>query len=373
MGVHNMHKSIKISRTILILAIIFGIWAGYTSGFLYRQEIQWRITLGLGAGALFYLVWAFAVKRLQKMLAYLDRGLDHMAIESLLGGIAGLFLGVLVGGLSSYPLSHLEGPFSYITILVFLGAAFMGTRVGARRAPEILRLVPSPGRAPLPEKNLRGNKKVLDTSAIIDGRIYDVCQSNFLQGPLVVPTFVIEELQHIADSSDHIRRSKGRRGLELLSKMQKHSDIEIDIIEANIPEEKEVDAKLVRLCKQINASIITNDYNLNKVSELQGIKVLNINQLANAVKVMVYPGENMHVNIIKEGKESGQGVGYLEDGTMIVVENAGDDIGADLEVTVTSVFQTAAGRMIFTRKLKEEGPSGITQVFRETQEVNLYG
>lgn len=367
-----MNKRMKISGTILIAAIIFGIWTGYIWGLWFNQHLAWRIGIGIGALAVFYLVAASIVKRIKAVWKGIARGLDHIAIESLLGGIAGLFLGVLVGGLSCYPLSQLDGPLSYITILVLLVAVVLGMRVGARRAPEILRLVPA---RPIEagELEVRGNKKVLDTSAIIDGRIYDVCQSNFLTGPLVVPTFVIEELQHIADSSDHIRRSKGRRGLELLSKMQKHSDIEIDIIEANIPEEKEVDAKLVRLCKQINASIITNDYNLNKVSELQGIKVLNINQLANAVKVMVYPGENMHVNIIKEGKENGQGVGYLEDGTMIVVENAGGDIGTELEVTVTSVFQTAAGRMIFTRKVKEEGTGGINHVFRDTQEVNLYG
>ena len=368
-----MNKRIKISRTLLIPAIIIGIWTGYYSGIWLKDDLVWQIGLGSGITVLLYLAGVFVVKRVRAMLTYLDRVLDRIAVESLVGGLAGLFFGVIVAGLSSYPLSQMQGPFSYVTIMVLLGAVFFGMRVGARRAGELLRLLPSGIHPAEPEHLMPGHKKVLDTSAIIDGRIYDVCQSNFLQGPLIVPTFVIEELQHIADSSDHIRRSKGRRGLELLSKMQKHSEIEIDIIEANIPEEKEVDAKLVKLCKQINASIITNDYNLNKVSELQGIKVLNINQLANAVKVMVYPGENMHVNIIKEGKENGQGVGYLEDGTMIVVENAGEDIGTELEVTVTGVIQTAAGRMIFTRKLKEEAVSSINHVFRDTQEVNLYG
>jgi len=372
MGVQTMNNKFKISRTLLIAAIILGIWTGYTSGLWFREGLSWHIACGAGAALVFYLGGTFLIKRCRTLMSSLDRRLDRIAAESLLGGLAGLFFGVMVGVLSTYPLSQLEGPFSYATILVFLSAVFLSMRVGARRASDLLRLMPAGSQVAVTE-HMASGKKVLDTSAIIDGRIYDVCQSNFLQGPLIVPTFVIEELQHIADSSDHIRRSKGRRGLELLSKMQKHSEIEIDIIEANIPEEKEVDAKLVRLCKQINASIITNDYNLNKVSELQGIKVLNINQLANAVKVMVYPGENMHVNIIKEGKENGQGVGYLEDGTMIVVENAGGDIGAELEVTVTSVFQTAAGRMIFTRKLKEEGPSSINHVFRDTQEVNLYG
>lgn len=368
-----MHNKFKISWTLLVVAIIMGIWSGYSAGYWLRSGWLWQCGYGAGAALLFYTGGILIFKRAQALLRSMDRRLDHIATDSLMGGLAGLFFGVMIGGLSSYSLSRLEGPFSYATILVFISAVFFSTRVGARRASDLLRLLPTGNGVAVPDVVAASGQKVLDTSAIIDGRIYDVCQSNFLSGPLIVPTFVIEELQHIADSSDHIRRSKGRRGLELLSKMQKHSEIEIDIIEANIPEEKEVDAKLVRLCKQINASIITNDYNLNKVSELQGIKVLNINQLANAVKVMVYPGENMHVNIIKEGKENGQGVGYLEDGTMIVVENAGGDIGAELEVTVTSVFQTAAGRMIFTRKLKEEVTGGINHVFRDTQEVNLYG
>ncbi|HPT68543.1 MAG TPA: TRAM domain-containing protein, partial [Syntrophomonas sp.] len=197
----------------------------------------------------------------------------------------------------------------------------------------------------------------------------------FLEGNLLVPLFVVEELQHIADSSDNLRRAKGRRGLELLSKMNQHSDIKIDIIETDIPEEKEVDMKLIRLCKQINASIITNDYNLNKVAELQGITVLNINELTNAVKVVVYPGETMSISVLKAGREPGQGVGYLEDGTMVVVEDAQHELGNNLEVLVTSVFQTAAGRMIFTRKIKEEETSldSITLPNVKTQEVNLYG
>ncbi|MDD2586021.1 MAG: PIN domain-containing protein, partial [Syntrophomonadaceae bacterium] len=253
---------------------------------------------------------------------------------------------------------------------------YLGAKAGSRRAADFIKLIPGTEQESESEKEVRvvGAKgKVLDTSAIIDGRIYDVCLSNFIEGPLVVPTFVIEELQHIADSSDNLRRTKGRRGLELLSKMQKHSRIEIDIIEANIPEEKDVDGKLICLCKQINAAIITNDYNLNKVAELQGITVLNINELTNAVKVIVYPGETMHISIIKEGKEPGQGVGYLEDGTMVVAEDAYSDIGHDLEVMVTSVFQTAAGRMIFTRKIKEESHSSINQPLPDVQEVKLYG
>jgi len=363
----------KISKNLLGAALIFTVWAVYT-GSLF-MKLNWLHGMGIGiiSWLAFYYFLVFLKGRLRYLQRAIDFKLDNIAIDSLLGGSLGLLLGVIVGGICTYPISLLQVPFSYLTIVVFIIAAYIGLKLGSRRGGEIMGFLPLIPKTSVEDSPGPAGYKVLDTSAIIDGRIYDVCLSNFIDGPLIVPTFVIEELQHIADSSDSMRRNKGRRGLELLSKMQKHSGIKIDIIEANIPEEKEVDAKLVRLCKQLKASIVTNDYNLNKVSELQGIKVLNINELANAVKVIVYPGEHMQVNIIKEGKENGQGVGYLEDGTMVVVENAQDEIGNEVEVTVTSVFQTAAGRMIFTRKLRDEGSLSINSPFREIQEVNLYG
>ncbi len=363
----------NISKSLLIIVLILSLWTVYASSLF--MDFDWLHILGIGLISClgFYFLLVFLKRRLQYLQKAIDYRLDSIAIDSLLGGSAGLLLGVIVGGICTYPFSLLQVPFSYLTIVVFAVTAYLGLKLGSRRGHEMLRLLPVVPRKSVEEIQGNSGYKVLDTSAIIDGRIYDVCLSNFIDGLLIVPTFVIEELQHIADSSDSIRRNKGRRGLELLSKMQKHSAIKIDIIEANTPEEKEVDARLVCLCKQLNASIVTNDYNLNKVCELQGIKVLNINELANAVKVIVYPGEHMQVNIIKEGKENGQGVGYLEDGTMVVVENAQDDIGSEVEVIVTSVFQTAAGRMIFTRKLREEGSLTVTNAFREMQEVNLYG
>lgn len=366
-----------ISKPILYFAFIFGLWVSLAVKFYLALTVGWQLAAGVVAGWLFYIcfgyLWRFALKGRQGF----NRWLDNMDIEILVGGTAGLLLGVIVGYLSTYPLSLIRGPGTYLTNLSFILCASLGLIIGSRRALDVWKLFPSQQ----PNKNLSegeatGNYKVLDTSAIIDGRIYDVCQSKFLEGRLVVPVFVIEELQHIADSSDNLRRNKGRRGLELLSKMQKNPDICIDIIEENIPEEKEVDLKLIRLCKQIGASIITNDYNLNKVAELQGIKVLNINELTNAVKVVVYPGETMYINILKEGKEPGQGVGYLEDGTMVVVEDAQDELGNNMEVLVTSVFQTAAGRMIFSRRLKEDSNLGIVKSNLKgvpVQEVNMYG
>ena len=367
----------SMSKPTLFLALILGVWASLAVKFYLALTVGWQLAAGAGMFLLCYSGACYLWKLALKGRKGFNRWLDSMDIATLLGGTAGLVLGVFVGYLSSYPLSMIRGPGAYLTLFSFALCGFMGLIIGSRKAVEVWKLFPSnQSETKATEDDWTGNYKVLDTSAIIDGRIYDVCQSKFLEGRLVVPVFVIEELQHIADSSDNLRRNKGRRGLELLSKMQKNPDIKIDIIEGNIPEEKEVDLKLVRLCKQIGASIITNDYNLNKVAELQGITVLNINELTNAVKVVVYPGETMYINILKEGKEPGQGVGYLEDGTMVVVEDAQEELGNNMEVLVTSVFQTAAGRMIFSRRLKEDNNLGIVKPNLKgvpIQEVNMYG
>jgi uncharacterized protein YacL len=200
-----------------------------------------------------------------------------------------------------------------------------------------------------------GDYRILDTSVIIDGRIADISDTGFLQGNLIVPRFVLDELQYIADSSDSMKRSRGRRGLDILNRMQRSVGINIEISDQDFPKLKGVDAKLVALAKKINAKIVTNDFNLNKVAELQGIKILNVNELANALKPVVLPGETMTVKIIKEGKETGQGVAYLDDGTMIIVDNAQKHQGSNVEVLVTSVLQTTAGRMIFS-ELKGVAP-----------------
>lgn len=375
-----MHTIPKIPTAVWLAGLLGVFWINKLDR-LWRQDTTTIEKAAFIAGGLLvsYLVLQVLVGYCRKGVRRFNEILETTSIDILLGGIAGLLLGIMVGVMSTYPLSMLRGFGNYLIIAVFLLCGALGVKIGTSRASELFSLLPSAcntcNQAQLPAAESH-ETKVLDTSAIIDGRIYDVCQSNFLDGRLVVPTFVIEELQHIADSSDNLRRNKGRRGLELLSKMQKHPQIKIDIMEADIPEERDVDAKLVKLCKRLNASIITNDFNLNKVSELQGIKVLNINELANAVKMIVYPGENMHISIIKEGKESGQGVGYLEDGTMVVVEDAQNDIGRDLDVVVTSVFQTAAGRMIFTRKSREDHQQHSHHLDNQVQavrEVNLYG
>lgn len=201
--------------------------------------------------------------------------------------------------------------------------------------------------------------KILDTSVIIDGRIGDLCETGFLEGVFITPQFILQELQHIADSSDSMKRARGRRGLDVLHRLQQMSDIEIRIIETDFPAIKEVDSKIVALGKEIKAKVITNDLNLNKVAELQGVRVLNINQLCNALKPVVLPGEVMRVFVLKEGKEAGQGIAYLDDGTMIVVDDARKSIGKTIQITVTSVLQTPAGRMIFSR-YREKEPSPLS-------------
>jgi uncharacterized protein YacL len=232
----------------------------------------------------------------------------------------------------------------------------MGARFGKEQFP-----------ASLPRStDLSGSSnslKVLDTSVIIDGRVADLCETGFLEGTFFVPQFILHELQHIADSSDSLKRARGRRGLDILNKIQKMADIDVQVVEEDFPNVKEVDAKLVVFAKKKGARIMTNDLNLNKVAELQGVRVLNINELCNALRPVVLPGETIRVFVLKEGKEAGQGVAYLDDGTMIVVDNARRCIGRNVDVVVTSVLQTTAGRMIFTR-LKEDAEREELQVAR---------
>jgi uncharacterized protein YacL len=203
-------------------------------------------------------------------------------------------------------------------------------------------------------QELEEDLKILDTSVIIDGRIADVIESGFLEGAFIIAQFILQELQYIADSPDPMRRTKGRRGLDVLHRIQKMSNIKVRIVEEDFPKVREVDAKLISLARLLNAKIVTNDFNLNKVAQLQGVAVLNINELANVLKPVVLPGETLNLFIVKEGKEYNQGVAYLDDGTMVVVENARKLIGKNADLVVTSVLQTTAGRMIFARVKEEE-------------------
>jgi uncharacterized protein YacL len=261
-------------------------------------------------------------------------------------GLAGIFFVAIAGLLVSVP-AYMA---LILRVVVMIGAAYLGAAVAIEKGREfsttnLVRL--------LREEPRSKSYKILDTSVIIDGRIADICDSGFLEGTLLVPQFVLRELQHIADSSDTLKRNRGRRGLDILQKMQKKVDVHVEISDMEFPEIREVDAKLVALAKAFNAKVVTNDFNLNKVAGLHGVGVLNINELTNALKPIVLPGEDMRVYVLKEGKEYNQGVAYLDDGTMVVVDNGRRYIGQTIDVCVTTVLQTTAGRMIFSR-LKEE-------------------
>jgi uncharacterized protein YacL len=260
-------------------------------------------------------------------------------------GVASIVIGLLMGVLIGIPLAQLGGVAGSVAppvVALFLAFLMLAATMYKR---DVL-LSAFSGIIPGGRRSAT-NRVVIDTSAVIDGRIVDIAQTGFILGHLVVPRFVLDELQRIADSPDAMRRNRGRRGLEMLSALQKDAIAPVEISEATYPEVAEVDAKLMAYARDHDAAILTNDYNLNRVADLQGIRVLNINELANAVKAVVHPGEEMSVRIIQEGKEAGQGVGYLDDGTMIVVENGIRFLNQDLPITVTRVLQTVAGRMIF--------------------------
>lgn len=282
-------------------------------------------------------------------------------------GVFGLIVGMLIGALATFSLPR-ELPFigAYLPVLVTLSTGYVVAVVAVRKREELSVLLGRAAHRVQPASGTASSKggrgvSVLDTSVIIDGRIVDVCRAGFIDGGLIVPTFVLDEVQHIADSSDSLRRNRGRRGLDILAQIQGLSGVDVQIIKDRFEELAEVDSKLIRVAQQYGAKILTNDYNLNKVAALQGISVLNINELANAVKPVVLPGEEMVVQVIKDGKEYGQGVGYLDDGTMIVVDAGKRFMGQTITVVVTSVLQTSAGRMIFGKPKQSEQVARVSQ------------
>ncbi len=281
--------------------------------------------------------------------------IQQLPAQTLGSAIVGLFVGLAFGTLTAYPISQLPKPVG--EVLPFITAAlfgYLGVMVMTVRADliEVLRkrlFFLASDRGEPEEDPRRVNPILLDTSVIIDGRIADICKTGFIQGELIVPLFVLNELQHIADSADALRRNRGRRGLEILRNLQEESSVPIRITEEEADEVNEVDDKLIVVAKRLGGSVLTNDYNLNRVSELQGIPVLNVNELANAVKTVLLPGETFTIHVLQEGKELNQGVGYLDDGTMVVVEEGRRYIGKAISVIVNKVLQTAAGRMIFAQ------------------------
>lgn len=358
---------------------LFFVLIGGTLGFVYLPKIIFLLNLGsgtpgwisspfagmvVGGVIMAFLSFLFVDSLVHLIKAFEDR-IIKAPVTDVLFGTLGLGLGLVIAFLIQLPLSSLPGGIGTILgifIYIFLGYFFF--QVGFKKRDELISLFRLPSKTKDKKKDLSAENtqatdyipyKIFDTSVIIDGRIADICQTRFLEGTMVIPHFVLEELQHIADSSDVLKRNRGRRGLDILNKIQKDHSIHVDLYEGDYDDITEVDSKLVRLAKEIGGIVVTNDFNLNKVCEFQKVPVLNINDLANAVKPVVLPGEELRVQVIKDGKEQNQGVGYLDDGTMIVVEEGHRYIGKTIDVIITSVLQTSAGRMIFAKpKLLEK-------------------
>ncbi|MDD4879271.1 MAG: PIN domain-containing protein [Candidatus Omnitrophica bacterium] len=290
--------------------------------------------VGIGLGVLLGLI-----------IIVLELTSKRVSIKGLSAAVFGIVFGILFARLiiEVFKLMNMPEDVNGVLIVVF---AYLGMVMALRGKDEFNIIIPY---VKLRREDQREEIIVLDTSVIIDGRIADICHTKFIEGKLVIPRFVLKELQQIADSADPIKRNRGRRGLDMLNKIRKSGHMEVKIHEEDLPEIRDVDAKLIKLAKMLNAKVFTNDYNLNKIAELQGVSVLNINELANALKPVVIPGELMEAKIVKEGKEYNQAVAYLDDGTMVVIDNAKHLIGQTVKVIVTSVLQTAAGRMIFAK------------------------
>lgn len=353
---------------------------------IYFEHLAHSLNLFQSLGWLNYPVWTYVtafilfsvlgfmvapvcIRGFLSLIHWLDNRLQKIPTHELMGGAIGAIVGLIISNLFSNSFSGIPFFGRLLSVLLSLILGYLGLIIGAKRKEEILGFLNI-----FPKLRDRGDKgekhkevkleplqdthpnyKVLDTSVIIDGRIADIAQTGFIEGTLLIPSFILEELRHIADSSDLLKRNRGRRGLDILNQISKEAALKVHIHEQDFDDIAEVDSKLVRLGQILGAPILTNDYNLNKVAELQGVKVLNINELANAVKPVVLPGEEMIVQVMKEGKEQGQGIAYLDDGTMIVVDTGRRYMGQNITVLVTSVLQTAAGRMIFAK------PKGIVE------------
>jgi uncharacterized protein YacL len=350
----------RVERVVRLLGLLLGLIAGleYAQFIIAQAGIHdytlkaVLLLLTMLAGALFGLFGLPYVTT--RPFFWLEDKLNVTPLPDLVAATVGLLVGLLLAALVGLFLAKLPWYLGFvISLIVAVVFAYWGVTLGLNRRSEMMALVLGPRAAGLGIGPEAAGTVLLDTSVIIDGRITDIAQTGFLRDRLLVPHFVLAELQYIADSSDGMRRNRGRRGLEVLNLLQKEPLCNIEFIDEDVPDITEVDMKLIRLARNRNAAIMTNDYNLNRVAQLEGVKILNLNNLANALKPVVIPGEEMNVTVIKEGKEQNQGVAYLDDGTMIVVENGRRYINQTIGVVVTSVLQTAAGRMIFAAPASE--------------------
>ena len=309
------------------------------------------VIVGVSFGIIFFILSPKIIDGIHGFFQNLEHRLTEMPALDILFGVIGIMIGMLFAFLLSLIMRTIDVPVlpEVITLLLFLVCGYYGGHIGITRRAELMDGYSRRGHLTKGIAAGSARPKVLDTSVIIDGRIYDICKTGFLEGKIIVPAFVLKELRHIADSSDAMKRSRGRRGLDILHSMQRELDQRVAVEEKDYEEVDEVDLKLLRLAADLGGVLVTNDYNLNKVAAVQNMPVLNINDLANAVRSVLLPGEELPLAIVKEGKETGQGVGYLPDGTMVIVENARKHIGETLDIVVTSALQTSAGRLVFAK------------------------
>ncbi|MBS4804320.1 MAG: PIN/TRAM domain-containing protein [Clostridium sp.] len=341
----------------ILSGVLLNIKALSASSFLSKAIgiISFRIFITIILGIIFYIISPRIYDSMLKTIEYIEKGIQRFTATELIYGGVGALSSLILTSLIGLPLNNIDlyglGPILFVLLNLIFAIIF--ANIFIEKKDDIANVLVNLKKSSQKEKKTKGHSKntpkVLDTSVIIDGRIFDICQTGFVEGPLVIPNFVLDELRHISDSADSLKRNRGRRGLDILNKIQKELDIETQIWEGDFPEIQEVDSKLLKLAQTLKGKVVTNDFNLNKVAEFQGVPVLNINELANSIKPVVLPGEEMKVIVVKDGKEATQGIGYLDDGTMIVVEGGRRFMGEQIVVIVTSVLQTAAGRMIFAK------------------------
>lgn len=342
-------------------ALVLGTAVSYLSHWVYNAYLFKFITFSYGevvalilgalvGGLLGYIVSPFIIRLSKRFADFILAILYKTPTAEIISGTIGAVIGLIIGYLLTSPLKLIPIVGAYLPIFTSSLLGYLGLAVGVKKRDDITGFFSHVLRfGPKTPKVEKMSYKILDTSVIIDGRIADIIDTGFLEGTMLIPGFVLEELRHIADSGDNLRRNRGRRGLDVLNRLRKEGENLVQIYEGDVEEATEVDIKLLKLAQKLNSTVVTNDFNLNKVAELMGVKVLNINDLANALKTIVLPGEEMLIQVIKDGKEANQGLAYLDDGTLIVVENGKKFIGNDIEVVVTSVLQTSAGRMIFAK------------------------
>ena len=354
-------SAILISR--IIGALVLGIIGAFTSLPIYSYVQQFVDVLSLSQGVVtglsavifagfgFLITPYITIKPFQSLMKLFTKS----PVQSLMSGLLGMTIGLIIAAIMAYPVSLLPKPFGQIFPLVgLLLFSYLGGVLFVTRRDDFENFFKNRGsKTPSRAKGESERRVLVDTSAIIDGRIADIARTGFLGATLVVPRFVLNELQFVSDSADSLRRQRGRRGLDVLGELQESKEVNVVISDIDVEGVREVDDRLVLLGRQMNCPILTNDFNLNRVAELQGVKVLNINDLANAVKVVILPGESLQIEVLQEGKEYNQGVGYLDDGTMVVIENGQRYIDKKIDVTVTKILQTSAGRMIFAKPTHE--------------------